>query len=152
MRASEPAVNDTRRHWPTVYGWVAGFVVGVIVLGLAPISRPANANYLIPGYWAVAVIVTAIVSCIAMFVLGRDWLFWTIGATLGILCAFAIRIHIDVAHDRTNHNLLPFELITDIIITALQAALGAAAGEFLRSYADRDDHHGPYTPRWKRPS
>lgn len=135
---------------PTLYGWLAGFAVGVIVLVIAPIWRPANTNYLIPNYWAFAVGLTGVVSFAAVFVLGRGWLRWSVAITIGVLGAFMIRVQIDGAHDRTAHNLLPFELLGEFIMTLFWAMLGAAVGRLTRWLADREEQQGAFAPRWKR--
>lgn len=137
-------------RWPALYGWLAGFAIGVIVLVIAPIWQPAKANYLIPNYWAFAFGVTGVVSFAAVFVLGRGWLSWSLAIAIGVLCAFMIRVQIDVSHDKTNHNLLPFELLGELIMTLFWALLGAAVGQFTRRLADREEQQGAFAPRWKR--
>lgn len=151
MTTSETNEARSPGRWLVVYGWLAGFGVGVIVLVVAPIWQPRNANYLIPNYWAFAFGATCVGSYAAVFALGRGWLRWAIAMSVGVLCAFAIRVSIDVSHDRTNHNLLPFELVGELVVTLFWALLGSAAGQLTRRLADRDESEGPYAPRWKRP-
>jgi hypothetical protein len=150
MTLPNAEVSNAHARWPALYGWLAGFAVGVIVLVIAPIWKSPSANYLIPNYWAFAVGLTFVVSVAAVFVQGRGWLHWALAISVGVLCAFMIRVQIDVSHDRTNHNLLPFELLGELIRTSFWAILGSAAGQLMRRIADREEQQGAFAPRWKR--
>ncbi len=46
--------------------------------------------------------------------------------------AFLIKVIIDCVSDPTNHNLLPFEIITLIIFDAIACAIGVSIGSFFK--------------------
>jgi hypothetical protein len=135
---------------PGRYGILAGFALGVVLLVLAPMVAPPS-NYLIPNHWKVTLMLAGLASLAGVFALGRGAVRWALALSLGVMCAFAIRVAIDTSHDRTTHNLLPFELVGDFTGTLLWSIGGAALGFFARRFADRAEESETWTPRWKRP-
>jgi hypothetical protein len=124
-------------------------LIGVVVLVGWPMIHPLDTNYLIPTHWTVVFLVSGFESAVCVFLLGRGWLSWSLATALGVLCAFVIRVEIDIAHDRTNHNLLPFELIIDFVSVLLCSLVGAGLGYIVRRRADRPSEQGPWKPRWR---
>ena len=96
-------------------------------------------------------VVAGLASAIGVFLFGRDWWWWSLAMAVGAVCAFMIRVQIDVAHDRTSHNLLPFELLLDFVSVLAFSLVGALIGYNVRRRADRPSEHGPWTPGWKPP-
>jgi hypothetical protein len=139
-----------RDYAPGRIGILAGFALGVLLLVFAPMVAPP-ANYLIPTHWKITLVLAGLASLVGVFALGRGAVRWALALTLGIMCAFVVRIAIDTSHDRTSHNLLPFELVGDFIGTLLWSIGGAAAGFFARRFADRAEESESWAPRWKRP-
>lgn len=127
---------------------LVGAAIGLVVLVLAPMVA-APRNYLIPTHWKVTVVFAALASLAGAFALGRGAVRWALALSVGIMSAFAIRIAIDVSHDRTSHNLLPFELLSDFVGTFIWSIGGAAIGYFARRTADRADREGRWKPRWR---
>jgi hypothetical protein len=134
---------------PTRYGWLTGLAIGGAILVIAPIVHPLDASYLIPTHWKITLVTSGLASAIGAFLVGRRWVRWSFALAIGVMCAFVIRISIDISHDRTNHNLLPFELIIDFVSVFLCALVGAGMGTIVRRFADRPSEHGPYKPRWR---
>ncbi len=64
---------------------------------------------------------------------GRAWLFGI--ATVSLV---PVAIAVEIACDRTSHNLLPFELVIDAFLL-LPGALGAAVGGLVRRDAGRPE-------------
>jgi hypothetical protein len=124
-------------------------LIGAAILVFAPMIHPLDENYLIPTHWSIVFLLSGIVSAACVFLLGRGWLAWSAANAAGVMCAFMIRVSIDVAHDRTNHNLLPFELILDFVSVLVCSLVGAGAGYFVRRRADRPGEQGPWKPRWR---
>jgi hypothetical protein len=134
-----------------MYGWFVGACIGVFVLVVAPMIHPLDKNYLIPTHWRIVFATVLVASAVACFLLARGWLRWALFVALGVMCAFAVRVWIDIARDRSNHNLLPFELVFDFASVLFWSAIGAAGGQSVRRLADRPTEGGTWTPRWKRP-
>jgi len=128
---------------------LAGAAIGVFLLVLAPMIAPPR-NYLIPTHWKVTLVIAALTSLAGAFALGRGAVRWALALAVGVMSAFVVRIAIDVAHDRTSHNLLPFELLSDFFATFVWSMGGAAIGYFARRTADRADRQGRWEPRWRR--
>ena len=139
------------RFAPAIYASLTGIVIGLAMLVVAPIVHPFDSNYLIPTHWRIVLILAAIASAIGAFMLGRGWWQWAVAMAIGVLCAFMVRVQIDVARDRTNHNLLPFELILDFVSVLAFALVGALMGYKVRRRADNPTEEGGWTPPWKRP-
>ena len=147
---SEPATPRAGSA-PALYGWIAGAVLGLVVLVAGPMIHRLDENYLIPTHWRIVFATAAVGSAVAGFLLVKGWLRWALFLAVGVMCAFLARVWIDVAHDRTNHNLLPFELVLDFASVLFWSGLGAAGGRGIRRVADRPTEHGKWTPRWKPP-
>jgi hypothetical protein len=113
--------------------------------------RPLDANYLIPTHWRIVLVVAGISSAIGVFLMGHGWWQWSLAMAVGVLSAFMIRVQIDIARDRSAHNLLPFELILDSMSVFAFSVVGALIGYNVRRRADHPSEHGPYTPPWKPP-
>jgi hypothetical protein len=48
--------------------------------------------------------------------------------------SFLIKVAIDCTHDSTNHSLLPFEMILQIIVDGVLCTIAAFVGSYLRQY------------------
>ena len=152
MTTSQAPSGSGRDYAPGRYGVLAGFAIGVVLLVLAPMLAPAGTNYLIPTHWKITLAIAGLTSLVGVFALGRGAVRWALALAVGVMCAFALRIVIDTKHDRTSHNLLPFELVGDFAGTLIWSMGGAALGFFARRVADRAEENERWTPRWKRPN
>jgi len=134
-------------------GWLVGAMLGAALLVVAPMLDTLDTNYLIPAHWRLLLVVAAVVSALGVATLPRvrlgDALAWMAAMPAGIVCAFVLRVAIDVRHDRTDHNLLPFELAIDFVAALRSCALGAAIGYVGRRLADHSAGDGPWRPSWK---
>ena len=146
MPIRSPAAHEHAPHAPAIragrLGWLAGAGIGVVVLVLGPIVHPLDANYLIPTHWRLALLATGAASMAGAFVLGRRWrdaLRWAVALAAGLLSAFLIRLVMDIAHDPTDHNLWPIELVLDFVLTLAWSVPGAAIGWGARRMADAFD-------------
>jgi hypothetical protein len=139
------------RRRPLAIGWLCGAAIGLALLVVAPMIRPLDSNYLIPTHWRIVLAVAGIASAIGVFLLGRGWWWWSLAMTVGVLCAYMIRVQIDVARDRSAHNLLPFELLLDSMSVFAFSLVGALIGYNVRRRADHPSEQGGYTPPWEPP-
>ena len=147
--SDRPVARSSRA--PAQFGWLTGGMIGAAALVVAPMIHALDTNYLIPTHWRITFVAVGIASAAGCFTLGRGWFTWALFAAIGVMCAFTVRVWLDVAKDPTNHNLLPFELVIDFVNVFAWALIGAAAGAATRHLADRPGEQGSWTPRWRRP-
>ena len=107
--------------------WLTGFITGLIVLVVLPMIWPES-NYLIPGYWKLAVGIALVAGGAVVVVTEGGVVQVASMLAVGVLCAYAIRVTIDIHHDRTNHNLLPFEFVLDFVALWIPALIGGFFG------------------------
>jgi hypothetical protein len=147
--------SSATRVWiqrsPAFYGWLAGFAVGAIFRVDAPIVDSLDKTYLIPAHWKLAFAAAGLGSIAGVFALKRSGVIWPLMMTIGILCAYMIRVFLDGAHDRSTHNLLPFELIIDFVDLMIVCLIGSGIGYLTRRRADTESDQPQWAPSWKSP-
>jgi hypothetical protein len=151
MEKRSTATRVWMKRSPALYGWLAGFAVGAIFLVVAPMVDSLDKNYLIPAHWKLVFAAAGVVSIAGVFALERSGVIWPLMMTIGILCAYMIRVFLDGAHARSTHNLLPFELIIDFVDLMIVCLIGSGIGYLARRRADKESDQPQWAPSWKPP-
>ena len=102
-------------------------------------------NYLLPNHWKLLSPLVSVISAFGVSVLLQRPARFAGGVTLGVMGAWLVRVQLDLAHDPTDHNLLPFEAAEHLVSLLIMTGIGAAVGYGVRRASDRQ------LQRWSSP-
>ena len=153
---------------PAVLGAVVGAGLGLGALVVAPLvdsldtrhatigsAEVVSRDYLLPDHWRLLIIGVAVVAALGVGVSRMGPVRWALGLTTGVMCAWAIRMTLDLARDASTHNLMPFEAVGNLLGLLITTLPAAAVGYGLRRLTrgrlgPSADESSEYTPPWKR--
>ena len=150
------------KDWTAARGVAVGLVLGLLALVVAPgfdsmdmwhetvAGMPVTTRkYLLPDHWRLLLFFAALVAAGGASVLRQSPIRWAIGIVGGVMCAWIIRVVLDLRVDPTNHNLLPFEGGIDLVMLLVATVPAAFIGGAVARATDRQLSR--WSPSWRKP-